>query len=279
MGAEARVYNEGEEIWGFVPPMLFHKYDSVLASHQWMADGSPVVKNMFDARLLGAGVDQDQYRTMLFMGMRDGANGFIALDVTDPINPKFVWQYTDADFGNTYADPAPAQVRMRLGATSHERGIVILPGGNGTESGGTAAGPIPATSVDGVLSPRSIRRQWDPEGRALVILDVATGAVLRKWDSGDLPGTAQRWRHGVSLGDRHARFARVLHRRRRHPLAPQPRGRGPGQLERRAPARHLPRPGCNRRSARASEARSSRSTRTARSSSFRRRVTSTVSRT
>ncbi len=187
VGAEARVYNEGEEIWGFIPPMLFHKYDSVLNSHQWMADGSPIVKNMFDARLLGAGVDQNQYRTMLFMGMRQGANGFIAMDVTDPINPKFVWQYTDPDFGETYADPAPAQVRMRLGTVSHERGIAILPGGNGSQLPGTAVGPIPANGVTGVLSPRTTRRNWDTTGRALVILDVATGAVLRKWDSTTFP--------------------------------------------------------------------------------------------
>ncbi|MEM9073752.1 MAG: PilC/PilY family type IV pilus protein, partial [Myxococcota bacterium] len=179
---------EGTELWGFVPPMLYRKFGTLLAAHQWMVDGSPIVREMFDARLLGSGA-ADSYRTVLTIGMRQGGNGFVALDVTNPLEPEFMWQYADPDFGETYGNPGLAQVRVDIGSVIHERGIAILPGGRGETLPGAcspAGAAVPGT-IDGVGSPRSQRRCWQSTGRSLVILDVATGAVLRKWDASTFP--------------------------------------------------------------------------------------------
>lgn len=186
---EAIQVPEGTELWGFVPPLLYPKFNSLLSSHQWMVDGTPVVREMFDARLLGSGVDGNAYRTVLAVGMRQGGNGYVSLDVTDPLDPKFLWQYVDPDFGETYGEPGLAQVRIELSSTLHERGVAILPGGAGNQLPGncTPAGDAVPGTVAGVPAPRGQRHCWDTTGRALVILDVATGAVLRKWDSSTFP--------------------------------------------------------------------------------------------
>ena len=180
---------EGTELWGFIPPILFEKFDSLLGGHQWMADGSPIIRDIFDARALGAAADAQQYRTVLLSGLRQGGNGFFALDITNPLDPEFMWQYSDPDLGETYAEPALAQVRVTIDSIEHERGIAILPGGHGETTGGTEAATgaaVPGT-VEGVTSPRTVRREWRPEGRKLVILDVATGAVLRHWGPETFP--------------------------------------------------------------------------------------------
>lgn len=188
----------GEEVWGFIPPLLLRNFDGVMDAQQWMVDGSPVVRELFYARNFDDGDSGDFYHTTLFLGMRAGANGFVALDVTDPIDPQFLWQYTDPVFGNTYGTPTAAQALIRLDSRVHERGIVLLPGGHGTTrssgacdarteaptSGPYAVPPIAGRSPD---SPRVQRRCWDQAGRGLVILDVASGRVLRRWDSTTFP--------------------------------------------------------------------------------------------
>ncbi|MEO0321366.1 MAG: hypothetical protein AAF447_00275 [Myxococcota bacterium] len=197
----------GTELWGFVPPVLLRQLPDVQDAPRAMVDATPVVRDVFDARLLGQIASGDAYRTVMVSGLRAGAPAFFALDVTDPFRPEFLWQYTDPGMlGETYGEPTLAQVRVEFGSVTHERGIAILPGGKGTQDltlGGvdldgdgtpetSPACSVPANAVG--LTPergeagRTDRRCWMPdEGRALVILDLATGAVLRSWDAATFP--------------------------------------------------------------------------------------------
>ncbi len=185
----------GQELWGFVPPALLTRLDSARSSHQFLVDGSPVVRDVIFRRIPGDTATSDQYHTVLITGMRGGGNVYVALDVTDPMNPIFLWQSTSPSMGQTYGRPGLGQVMVRADGVVQERAIAVLPGGagtldtalalaRGTTGCGALAGSIPTPQPDGVTATRANRRCWaGTTGRSLNVVDVATGEVLRSFDS------------------------------------------------------------------------------------------------
>lgn len=175
----------GEELWGFVPPILLSKLEAAKNSHQWMVDGAPIVRDVFYARAPGQSAD-DQYHTVLITGLRGGGKAFVAMDVTNPMAPKFLWQFAHPDMGNTYGQAAFAQVLVSLNGQIHERAVAILPGGSGEVSSAASCPAnglaMPPTS-DFAGAPRASRRCWKTTGRQLYIVDVATGALLKHINS------------------------------------------------------------------------------------------------
>lgn len=187
----------GQELWGFVPPTLMpNALNSGRASHQFMVDGTPVVRDVVFRRAPGDASAPDMYHSVLVVGLRQGGNAYVALDVTDPLNPVFLWQWTAPQMGLTYGRPALGQAMVNIGGVLQERAIAVLPGGAGTidsalalangTSGCTSLvssrpSPVPA----GVTSTRAGRRCWSAtsRGRSLYVVDVATGELLRQFDS------------------------------------------------------------------------------------------------
>ncbi len=224
----------GTELWGFIPPMFLDDLDDLLAggSKQWFADGNIVVRDLYDVRKfaeddgMGAAIDSaasntNVWRTVMFLSFRNGGNGMIALDVTNPCKPEFLWQFTEGDLGDTYGQPTAAQVFLEdqdplpvsggaggpiVFKPRQAHGVVILPGGQGVEDAAAspctiASGPFLPEGMDeadGItpITPRSDRRCWrgsssmpaaTPTGRALYIIDLATGSIIRKLDENDFP--------------------------------------------------------------------------------------------
>lgn len=189
-GGVTTSYTGGHELWGFIPPILLDELDDTMTSHQWMLDGTPVVQDVITART-GVGSAAD-WRTVLVMGFRQGARGYFALDVTDPFAPKFLWQYTHAQMGQTYGQPRMAQVNVQFpSGVIHQRTVAILPGGAGTQVAGvntpTDVRHIPKT-VSGI-APRGSRRAWTTTGRALYVVDVLTGKLIRHFSDFPSPLT------------------------------------------------------------------------------------------
>lgn len=102
--------NTGDEMWAFVPTMVMKKM-SVLADqdyatkHTYYVDGTATV---MDAYFGGA------WHTVLVAGLNKGGRGYYALDVTDPANPKPLWEFcdnatlctsSDPNIGFTYGNP------------------------------------------------------------------------------------------------------------------------------------------------------------------------------
>lgn len=193
----------GEEIWGFVPPLLLNNLETNLNAHQFTMDSTPVVKNVYFGDTPGQVRSADQFHTVLITGMREGGNAYVALDVTDPMNPKFLWQFTDPQMGKTFAQPAIAHAVYTVndsGTTVHKDGAVaILPGGvglTGAASGECSNGATnptmrnsTATVFKTLRSPtdpvgpfdhRSDVRCWQDMGRALYFVEVETGRLLKK---------------------------------------------------------------------------------------------------
>jgi type IV pilus assembly protein PilY1 len=196
----------GHELWGFVPPVLVPKLDSAVSSRQIMVDGTAVVRDIFYRRLPTDPPSGDLYRTVLVMGFREGGPGYFALDVTDPFNPDFLWQYVGEQprssgggagrrvtpLGRSYGRPAIGQVLVDIGGVLQERAIALLPGGAGSENEDLrrTTGPVgcPAQGIgtppnnEGVLNARSRQRCWDNTGRVLTWVDVVTGEVIQAFD-------------------------------------------------------------------------------------------------
>ena len=187
----------GQELWGFVPPYLMpNTLNSGRSSHQFMVDGTPVVRDVVFRRAPGDAASSDMYHSVLVVGLRGGGNVYVALNVTDPLNPVFLWQWTASLMGQTYGRPALGQAMVNIGGSLQERAIAILPGGagivdsfnanrNGAAGCNSLPGSRPTPLPDGVTTTRVGRRCWMSgagSGRSLYVVDVATGELLRTFD-------------------------------------------------------------------------------------------------
>ncbi len=153
----------GEELWAYVPRITMKKLP-VQASvnygtnHQYTVDGSPEVS---DVQIGG------EWRTVLVAGLNAGGRGYYALDITDPAQPRALWE-TCADAAICSGDNHEPEMGLSFGnpqfgtwknAAGEERWVVFLTSGYNNIPG-----------VDGVGS---------GSGKGYIfVVDVATGAVL-----------------------------------------------------------------------------------------------------
>lgn len=103
----------GREEWAFVPtvvmPNLFRLADSNFSnSHVYSVDGSPTV---FSASNAGT------WKSVLVAGLNGGGKGFYALDVTDPLNPKALWELNWSDTCFSAGSPATHGADCHIGYT------------------------------------------------------------------------------------------------------------------------------------------------------------------
>ncbi len=224
----------GTELWGFIPPMFLDDLDDLLSgagSKQWYADGNIVVRDLYDVRKFseddGGGGSQSSpsgatnvWRTVLLVSFRNGGSGMVALDVTNPCKPEFLWQFTDPLLGDAYGQPTAAQIFLEDSDPTplnnpgtqddfkprQSHGVVILPGGQGVEDaaaspcGFTTSGPERPegmeTATGSPISPRTERRCWRGSdstpvapavGRSLYFIDLITGTLIRELDETTFP--------------------------------------------------------------------------------------------
>lgn len=90
----------GKELWAYVPSNLLAELKNLAkadyghpsgCAHRTMVDLSPVAWDVF--------IDHDtdgsrEWRTVLLGGERGGGDVYFAVDVTDPDNPKVLWEYS-----------------------------------------------------------------------------------------------------------------------------------------------------------------------------------------
>ncbi len=211
---------QNNELWAMLPPAamtgLLSTYPS---SHEFLLDGSPVVKDVVWDRGYSNPSDATVWHTTLVAGYGPYEQGYYAVDVTQPdptnlpsgsnpaagatVGPTFLWQLTKMPstnaplFGSQSATPAVTTLFMDPGdgKGAREIGVAILPGGQ--NSGPTSSAPTgpscqraPKSSDSAPLSGYTTRaavRCWggtqtwsDPViGRSLSIVRLDTGEILR----------------------------------------------------------------------------------------------------
>jgi Tfp pilus tip-associated adhesin PilY1 len=131
----------GNEVWAYAPrfllPGLWQLADrGYAAKHTFFVDGSPETGDVYDA---SAG----NWKTILVGGASDGGRGFYALDITDPSNPKSLWEFcsdstlcsiSDSDLGFSYGNPVIGKRKV------DGKWVVVLTSGLNNVSPGTGQG-------------------------------------------------------------------------------------------------------------------------------------------
>jgi type IV pilus assembly protein PilY1 len=172
------------ELWGFVPPALFGKMASMLDAHQIGFDGSPEIKDVVLQRRVGG---EPIFRTILVSAVR-GASAFIALDVTYPEDPVFLWQFSAPEVGNTVANVGLTQVNVNWGGNGEQvRAVAILPGGQGVACTGSRRPTAGRTRAEYPTGGARDVQCWNRLGRALYVVDVATGQVIQEFGPDHFP--------------------------------------------------------------------------------------------
>jgi type IV pilus assembly protein PilY1 len=179
---------DGAERWAYVPSMvipdLWRLADNLYKDkHSNYVNGSPITtdvctancSNPHNATTVAAGT-QPVWKTILIAGLNGGGRGYFALDITDPVTPTLLWEFTttagigkvkDNDLGYTFGQPV---VTRKADGTW----VVLVTSGydNGTDSPFKSAGSFipnaPGGSGIGYL----------------YVLDAATGTIISKISTG-----------------------------------------------------------------------------------------------
>jgi type IV pilus assembly protein PilY1 len=184
----------GVERWAYIPSIVLpdlSKLANIPYSHRFLVDGSPTVGDICVSTPCGG---LDDWRTILVGGLNAGGRGYYALDVTNPRNPRALWEFKvrkpsvtacavtlgdakgekdDCDLGLSFGNPVISKL-------ADGKWVVIV------SSGYNNTGVEPGTSL----------RQGDGQGY-LYILDAVTGEIIQKIGTGvGDPGTA-----GASYAD------------------------------------------------------------------------------
>ena len=158
----------GEERWAVIPTMVLpnlHKLadNNYSTLHRYSVDGTPVIGDVYDAV-------NTVWKTILVGGLNAGGKGYYALDVTDPGNPKGLWEFkhtsacaavpvgqsADCHLGYTYGNP-------QISKLADGRWVVFV------TSGYNNVNTPPATG--------------DGQGY-LYVLDAMTGTIIYKISNG-----------------------------------------------------------------------------------------------
>jgi len=138
----------GDELWAFIPPSLLPNLQNLNGDTlEFFVDGAPKVY---------VGTD----KTVLIFGLRRGGDRYIALDITERLSPKLLWEIGPStagfgELGQTWSTPQIGKIQ--LGAD--EKWVAFFGGGYDTNQDKT--------------SPAS-----DTVGRAIYVLDVLTGSLI-----------------------------------------------------------------------------------------------------
>jgi len=189
----------GKELWAFVPNYLLSRIQDVRRGHNLFVDGTAVVRDVFfrnvkttdeDGTPLGDDI-YGEYRTVLISGLRGGGPAYFALDVTDPEDPKYLWEYRvnvpiamtydDAQCSTfapveTWAKPIVGQVWLKEGDDYISKTVAIVPGGY--------QNPKALSEIKSCVEFAEL--MIAPGG--LHVIDVETGKLLEKFRFG--PGGA-----------------------------------------------------------------------------------------
>ncbi|MGD2097962.1 MAG: PilC/PilY family type IV pilus protein [Desulfobacterales bacterium] len=96
-------YGTGEELWAFIPANLIPrlKNNVLQGDDQAYVDGSPALADVYT---------DGQWRTVLLSAQGNGGDTIFCLDVTDPYNPQFMWEFADPDLFRSRSSPSVGKI-------------------------------------------------------------------------------------------------------------------------------------------------------------------------
>ena len=148
----------GQELWAFIPPDLLPKLQNLSGNTvEFFVDGSPKAYIGTDKRIL-------------VCGERRGGTHYFALDVTNPLNPVWIWEINpdplDSPFhgmGQSWSSPLMGKIKYGAG----DKWVIFIGGGYDN------------TRQDSL--PVSNPTNGDTHGKGIYVVDVLTGNLIWKY--------------------------------------------------------------------------------------------------
>jgi type IV pilus assembly protein PilY1 len=207
----------GSERWAYIPSRVLpnlYQLARTTYTHRWFVDGSPIVEDFcVTTGTSGSGTattpsfscpDAAGWKTILVAGLNGGGRGFYALDVTDPVNPKGLWEFnardpsvttcaatvaaavgasSDCDLGLSFGNPIVT--KLPLSHPDSGKWVVLVSSGYNNFPG-----------VDGTTT----NTGGDGNGY-LYVLDAATGTIMEKIKTcSGTPGTGPTYADASPCG-------------------------------------------------------------------------------
>jgi len=157
----------GVELWSFIPHELLNNqarlYFNASAQFKHYGIDGNVTKVVIDRNHDGVISGSDS--VYIIFGLRRGGNSYYALDVTDRNAPRLMWQFNQADMGQSWSTPVITRVNVNMSDTNDDDAVVIIGGGYDSVH-------------DSAVHPSSP----DGSGAGIHMLDLLSGAEL--WSAG-----------------------------------------------------------------------------------------------
>jgi len=147
-------YGTGEELWAFIPPNLISRLKNNLRHTNDLAavDASPALADVY---LDG------QWKTVLLSAEGRGGEAVFCLDVTDPFNPEFMWEFADPDLFRSRSLPSVARIG-RIADEGETKWVAFFASGKADDASGYPS-MFMIDIADGSLV-RRISLDTDPRG-------------------------------------------------------------------------------------------------------------------
>lgn len=151
----------GEEEWAFIPPSILGNLKSMINRHTYFVDSSPKVADVwFYDSPTDTTKTKEEWRTVLISGLRKGGKHYFALDITDTKNPKYLWEFTDPEMGESWSEPAIGRVKVEVGGELYERWVAFIGGG---------------------FDPTETKDRNAVVGRGFFVIDIKTGHIIKRF--------------------------------------------------------------------------------------------------
>ena len=144
--------SDGKEKFSIIPRNLLGKLRDIRNDHKFYIDSSPRAYDVYFKK-------KDKWITVLMSGERGGGNYYFAINVTDPDDPKILWEKTDSRMGNTWSRPEIGRVKI----DSQEKFVAFVGGGYSDPN-----------------DPKN-----DNIGNTFYIIDVEDGTIVKNFVVGD----------------------------------------------------------------------------------------------
>jgi type IV pilus assembly protein PilY1 len=152
----------GEELWAYIPPNLLPKLKNLNGDAlEFFVDGAPKV---YIEKNASGGIE----KAILIFGERRGGNYYMALDIKDPVAPKWLWEIKPSstgygELGQTWSNPQLGKIKLESG----DKWVAFVGGGYDENQDNV---PVAAS---------------DTKGRAVYVIDVLNGSLVRRFSFSD----------------------------------------------------------------------------------------------
>lgn len=179
----------GDERWAYVPRAVLGRLHRLAdfeysGAHEYFVDGAPVVADVFDG---------SAWKTILVGGLNLGGKAYYALDITDPAQPKGLWEFSDTHLGYSFGNPVVGKLR-------DGRWVVAFSSGyNNHENGGDGRGrvyvvdAITGSLIRSVVSSNGNTTTPSNLGKLNAWVDNTRDNTLMRLYGGDMMGSLWRF--------------------------------------------------------------------------------------